>query len=130
MHDFVDPNRFSDSEIAAGWIRMQRTRSDLAENDEHFWSVEAIHELCRVDPERCWRVLAEIRSQDDSDDILGMWAAGPLEDLLAYWGGMFIDRFETLATTDGRFRMALGMVWRNDIAEDVWQRVQRAASTD
>jgi hypothetical protein len=127
MYDFVDPSQFSDSEIAAAWVRMQRTRSDLPEYEELFWAYEAVDELCRMDAERCWRVLAEIRRQDASDDLLGIWAAGPLEDLLALWGATFIDRFETLAIEDSSFRAALGMVWRNDIDEDVWERVQRAA---
>jgi uncharacterized protein DUF6869 len=37
--------------------------------------------------------------------------AGPLEDLLAQHGAIFIDRVEHSAKTDQRFKRCLGNVW-------------------
>jgi len=55
-----------------------------------------------------------------------MLAAGPLEDLLSSFGPDYIDRVETLARDDGRFKLLLGGVWRLGMTDDVWGRMQAA----
>jgi len=53
-------------------------------------------------------------------------AAGPLEVLLSEHGPDFIDRVETEAAHNNRFREALTLVWRLEMTDDVWTRVQKA----
>jgi hypothetical protein len=60
-----------------------------------------------------------------SDRAFAVLAAGPLEDLLAYHGSEFIDRVETEARRNPRFRDLLGGVWRNTITDDIWARVEK-----
>lgn len=61
-----------------------------------------------------------------SDRVIAVFAAGPLEDLLAKHGQKYIDRIEELALEDEKFNMLLGGVWRNTMASEVWNRVQTA----
>ena len=67
---------------------------------------------------------------DRSDQLLANLAAGPLEDLLAQHGERFIERVETLARQEPRFRFTLQMVWRNAISAPVWARLRKAATLD
>ena len=56
--------------------------------------------------------------------MLDVLAAGPLEDYIAKLGETVIEQVESRATTDPKFRTLLGGVWRNNMSEDVWRRVQ------
>jgi hypothetical protein len=59
--------------------------------------------------------------------VLANLGAGPLEDLLARHGSEFIEQFETLARQDAEFRRLLGVVWQNNIADDLWLRSKAVA---
>jgi len=65
---------------------------------------------------------------DEPNNLLGNLAAGPLEDLLAYHGSEMIDELELLARRNPDFSYLLGGVWQNLMSDDVWKRVQAAAS--
>ena len=82
------------------------------------------------DPERCWSIILRIFALDRSDHLLANLAAGPLEDLLAAHGERFIERVETLALQEPRFRFTTQMVWRNSISAPVWARLRKAATLD
>lgn len=113
--------------LAKAWISLQTEERDSPTHDQLFWAFEDIQELRNSDPEACWAVINEIRRQDCSEKILAKLAAGPLEDLLVAHGARFIDRIETLAAADMQFRKLLGAVWKNDIDEGIWRRVQAVA---
>ena len=63
----------------------------------------------------------------NTDIVLSNLAAGPLEDLLSYHGAEIISSLEAEAQVDNRIRWILGRVWRNDISQDVWDRIRRVA---
>ena len=50
-------------------------------------------------------------------------AGGPLETLLAWHGQAFIDRVEYEARNNDAFRQLLGGVWRQDMPDDIWDRI-------
>jgi hypothetical protein len=83
--------------------------------------------MCEEDPESAWSVIQEIIATDQSDKILSNVGAGPLEDLMGRHGAQFIDRVEQCARSDKAFRRMLGTVWKNQIADDVWARIQKIA---
>ena len=58
-----------------------------------------------------------------------MIAAGPLEDLIAGYGAIYINRVEELARKNPRFNYLLGGVWKNSSSEDIWERVEKARLT-
>lgn len=51
-------------------------------------------------------------------------SAGPIEDLLARHGDVFIDRVEHGASGDPNFAKLLGGVWKNSMSDAVWERLQ------
>ena len=74
-------------------------------------------------PELAWELVTGLIDLP-SDDALGYFAAGPLEDLIGEHGASFIDRVEERARTDPRFRRAVRVV-RYGVRDDVWRRLER-----
>ena len=68
-------------------------------------------------------VLSRI-SHDPDNHLMQVLAAGPLENLLSDHGPTVIDRIESLAKADASFNLLLGGVWKQGMADDVWDRVQ------
>ena len=66
-------------------------------------------------------------TKTDAQTVIGLLAAGPLEDLLSGHGPAFIEEVERNASQDRRWAWALGGVWQFQMNEDIWKRVQRAA---
>jgi hypothetical protein len=83
--------------------------------------------LQETDAESFWQFILEVVSRNPSAAVVGMLAAGPLEDLIAYAGESFIDRIETEARRSPEFRHALNGVWRlgDDTSDSIWARVER-----
>jgi hypothetical protein len=77
-------------------------------------------------PETAWVAILEILRNDLDEEQLALLAAGPMENVLVWHGASFLDRVETEARNDARFNYLLGGVWRNEMTEEVWVRVQKA----
>ncbi len=119
--------------IAEGWLNYQRAAQfgpegvvKMPVSDELFEFVEQVDELVRKEPEVAWVTIQLIFVGCKNDIERACLAAGPLEDLLAKHGLMFIDRVETVAASNPDFRELLAGVWRNTIAAPVWERLQQA----
>ena len=82
-------------------------------------------DACTDEPEVAWQAILQILQRDLTDDQKASLAAGPLEMLLSYHGAAFIDRVEEQAQRNPRLNHLLGGVWRTDMAQDVWDRVER-----
>lgn len=57
--------------------------------------------------------------------VFAVLAAGPLEDLLVYFGAQYVDCVESIARKDPKFRQLLGGIWKNAISDEVWERISR-----
>lgn len=79
-----------------------------------------------ADAEAVWQAVLRIMQHELSVDQVSLLAAGPVEDLLALYGGQFIDRIEAEAQRSPAFAHVLGGVWRRDIPLEIWQRVEAA----
>jgi hypothetical protein len=112
-------------ELTDAWIALQKAPKQ--EHDALFWAFEKLDSLIDDDPETAWRVIDLIWRRDQSDLMLAHLAAGPLEDLLVRHGPAFIERVYGTACKEPVFRKMLGAVWRNSIAEPVWQRLKQIA---
>jgi hypothetical protein len=85
----------------------------------------AVHDLVRDEPEEAWKVLLALIEHAPDDAALAYVAAGPLEELLVAYGTRVIERVETMARRDRRFRDALEGVWQSTIPDAIWERVTR-----
>lgn len=111
-------------DLARSWISFQSAEPNSPSYDE---LVSESHELWRMgrrSPCDCLDVLLEIINSSDSDFILSNLAAGPLEDLLVKNGNTVIGKIEEISKSNHGLKRALKMVWRQDIAEDLWGRIQ------
>ena len=80
----------------------------------------AVHDY----PELAWQAICEALGQQRMANHLPVLAAGPREDLLSLHGKQFIDRVESEAKRNPRFAWLLGGVWKHEMSEQIWNRVQ------
>jgi len=114
------------SEIDAwvdAYIAAQSSGRPVQVEDPNWWAVERFMQLGQRDQaEACWTAILGVLKREPSDTVLSVLAAGPLEDLIHYWGQTFIERIEDVARRDAAFRALLGGVWQSSTPE-VWERV-------
>jgi len=117
-------------ELVVGWIALATAQADGPKVDveEVFWAWEAASDLTKDHPDLALQFVLKVFEKGMSEKMLSMLAAGPLEDLLERNGAVVIDRIETMARQDPKFRDLLGGVWQNAMSNDLWQRVERAAN--
>lgn len=126
----IDPPR-----DAQAWRVIDATRSDAEimllaqtwlESQTLSWAFTEVSDVIADGTvDASWALLLEMVAASD-DDLLGDVAAGPLEDFLGKQGEVWIERVEAAARSDPKLRAALRGVWRNRMADDVWERVQAA----
>jgi hypothetical protein len=125
-------------QIATDWIAYARYSSPSEAPEQVQADGWALYELAEDQPELGWEIIRHVVRQCAEEDlfsdteteaqnIAGLLAAGPLEDLLAFHGANFIERIEAEARRDRRMFWTLGGVWQNSMTDEVWERVQRAA---
>ena len=89
------------------------------------WAANELNDRCRDDPESAWPIILAIAGLDQAPEIQEALAAGPIEDLLASHGDLFIERVEVRARQDPAFKRLLGGVWQNAMTPTVWARFRQ-----
>lgn len=113
--------------IVDAWIAGEDVEHGTPVHQSNWWAISQVMDWAlEGEAELLWRFILATYKRDISDRVVAVLAAGPLEDLLAKHGPLFIERVEQLAQADERFNMLLGGVWRNTMTDEVWQRVQAA----
>ena len=79
--------------------------------DADFWAFNELADLIRDDSDGAWQIVVEVLACASDDETLGYVAAGALEDLICAHPHAMIDRVETRARQDTRFRKAVRRVW-------------------
>ena len=115
--------KFKHDDLVGAWIRvMLKEGSD--EHDPDFWAFSDLDQMVDEEPEEAWPIILEILRRNQSSEILEVLSAGPVEDLLAQHGEVFIERVEHEARIDENFAKLLGGVWQNTISDEIYARVQ------
>ena len=65
----------------------------------------------RDDPDGAWQITVELIARASDDETPGYVAPGALEDLICGHPDAMIDRVESRAKQDVRFRKAVARVW-------------------
>ena len=123
--------------VASDWIAYARLGPDNA-SEQIFADGWALVDLVWDDPQTAWQAIKAVVWHYQVDDyysadpteaqaVVGLLAAGPIEDLLSREGPSFITAIEQEARADKRFAWALGGVWQSTTQNDLWARVQRVA---
>lgn len=114
-------------EWASAYIQAQEDAT-LLKKDEHplWWAVEKFMVPDNIElAEDCWCGVLAVLSRNPPQEVIGVLAAGPLEDLIDDFGPQFIDRVEDEAKRNVAFRHLLGGVWKSGSPE-IWARVENA----
>jgi hypothetical protein len=117
----------TESELAAfaeSWIAFANAPMNTPEYDELFWVFDRVYDLMNDEPEEVWKLILKILSLNNSDAVHEILAAGPLEDLLTKHGSTMIERVVLEANSNPAFALLLGGVWKNSMADEVWEKVQ------
>jgi hypothetical protein len=92
--------------------------------DSNYWAYEALEALIQQDAETAWSVVIKIIQSVHNDEILEYVSAGILEDLICEHSDVLIERIETLAQAETKFKKALSNVWGwNRMPSDVRARL-------
>jgi len=109
----------SHEQVAEAWISVQ----------ENWWAYQHLQSLIENSPEEAWDMILAILERIESPELLEDLGAGPLEDLMRDHGPEFIDRVESLARENQRFRAAVSVVDGHlSIDSQVLERLRRAAA--
>ena len=119
--DEVELNR-----IVEAWITGHEVAIGTPSYESNWWAINLIIKWSLDDDAAglLWRFILATYKRDISDRVVAVLAAGPLEDLLARHGALYIDRVEQLARDDEKFNCLLGGVWRSGMQKEVWRRVK------
>jgi hypothetical protein len=113
-------------EWAEAYIRVHEAEASLDEtHPDYLAAYEFMVELVGDSAEQAWAGVLEVVKRRPSERVLGMIAAGLMEDLLHYSGETFISRIESQASADAVFRRMLHGVWESG-EPDVWSRLVAA----
>lgn len=118
----------SNSKIVGDWVAFQYTADDAPERGPLWPAWVAVDTMIRESPEEAWRFVLAAMNLDSSMFLLSNLAAGPLEELLVYHGSEIIERVELEAKANPNFALLLGGVWKSEISDEVWRRVELAAN--
>lgn len=130
----------TDSALVAGYIAYSewllgpaKTESELDNQspellaaEKAFYATEDV--LQNGPPAHAWELTrAVLRAAPD--ERLDVYAAGILEDLVRQWGPQLVGEIEREATSDERFKWALGEIWLSvaDLPPDALSRVVAAS---
>ena len=97
--------------LAAEWIREEqflRLHPDYSRPDDWEWDTpqDVLFSLTHDHPEIAWEVICELAATAP-EEILADVGVGPIETFLNKNAETFIDRIESRAKEDGRFRSCL-----------------------
>ena len=91
--------------LMQGWARYWSKVPEAKE--EYSWAFAELLDLVSDSPEKGWECILYALQSPECQPHLGVLAAGPLEDLLCLHGQAFIERVESLATSNPKFSHVL-----------------------
>ncbi|KAB7768787.1 DUF6869 domain-containing protein [Xanthomonas maliensis] len=111
---------------ATAYIALQQDSDRSLDGHPLFWAAERfMFPGDSASVEDCWAAILEVLSRNPPELVVGVLAAGPLEDLIDRYGPEFIERIELQARRDPAFRHLLGGVWTSS-TPSIWARVEAA----
>ncbi len=114
-------------ELAAAWVEIT-SRSDLERERDDDWGemFDLQSELVGSDPLGALDLVKAILEIEDNPNVLGLLAAGMLEDLIPEQDGPVVDAVVTEAERNPKFRRLLGGVWFYGMSPEVTERLEKA----
>ena len=113
-------NKSNIEKIADNWIKVQLSDS---------YSDSALDlDLPFNHPNLCFNVILNILEKIDTvpdNKLFSVLAAGPLDDLLHEHGSVMIDKIDTTARINPKFRKLLNGVWDSELDNSIKNRLSK-----
>jgi hypothetical protein len=114
-------------DLARAWIEIMPRSPVEKERDEGFRTLfDYQSDLVGEDPQRGLELVREVLRIERHPRLLGLLAAGLLEDLVCTEGEGVIAWVEAEALRNERFRWLLGGVWYSRVTPEIAQRINAA----
>lgn len=104
--------------LAERWIEAQEGPETLRELDAINWPpIEEVLDFSYYpaesddQTEKLWMFITTVYLLNPSESTLKMLGAGPLEELVTYWGGKYIERIEDFVKENPGFKKVMQNVW-------------------
>ena len=91
------------NDLADAWLGYWNAPGSSAIRESLNWVADREYDLQYEEPKELWRLILVVHSKDQSPFIQQVLSAGPLENLLADYGEVFIERIEREAHADPAF---------------------------
>ena len=108
---------------ASAWVAHRLAVAGSPESFANAWAIDR-YDYLHEEPETLWLLILTNHRKNQSQRVQQLLSAGDVEDLLAKHGDQFIDRIEADAHADPSFAKLLGGVWKSQMSDEVWSRVQ------
>lgn len=117
----------SAAELAPLWVAIM-SRSDRDKEKDGDWSAlfDFQSEVINNDPLEALDLVKAILEIEDNPNVLGLLAAGMLEDLIPAEDGPVVDAVVAEAARNERFRHLLGGVWFYSMSPEVAEKLEKA----
>jgi hypothetical protein len=92
-----------------------------------FWAWEVARDLINDDPPEAWRLILELVDKAPDETVLVSVAAGEVEEFIVAHAAEFIDRIETEARSNSRFKASLRYVYVWRLSPELFDRIEAAA---
>jgi Family of unknown function (DUF6869) len=123
----IDFAALSPTELAQHWVELTAYSPLERERDDNAMALfDYQWELAKDDPQRALALVIEIVQIEQHPRMLGLLAAGLVEDLLVAHGPDVIDAIEVEARGNPRFRQMLSGVWTSRVDPAVAERLAAA----
>jgi uncharacterized protein DUF6869 len=115
----TEPSEAEEETLARTYLRQYETKAK-----EDFWAYGRVSDLVRNNPRVGWRITRRLVELAPTDAALAYVAAGPLEDVVNWWGNELRQDIEQEARRDRRFLTALSLIRVNEGSESAhgWWR--------
>jgi len=107
--------------LSKEWVKATESRNrnseELPEAIEYVLNLNSTEKS-----EELWSFIKHTYKENISENVISNLAAGPLEDLLGYYGERYINEVEELARKDPKFKELQGGVWQHLMPSTIWER--------
>jgi Family of unknown function (DUF6869) len=114
-------------ELAAAWVEITSRSNPARERDDDWGTMfDFQNDLISNDPLGALDLVKAILAIEDNPNVIGLLAAGMLEDLIPAEDGPVIDAVVAEAARNPKFRYLLGGVWFYGMSPEVTERLMKA----
>ncbi len=126
-HEQPDFTALTPAELAPLWVEIN-SRSNLDKEKDVDWGTmsDFQYELVNAEPLKALELVKAILEIEDNPHLLGLLAAGMLEDLIPAEDGPVVDAVVAEAERNRKFRHLLGGVWFSGMSDEVVARLEEA----